>query len=311
MGYTSPPTFSTGAYLSAAQLNILSDDIEYLRGQQMMPTTGLYRQSSIDSYSGATVTRTGWALMHITNTFRYRISLVQGTSTLLRIRANGQTVYEDTASRSRTNNTDYVWSNTVSISSLPLTVGGIYEISINFTGSGALSRIQIEHLGEDWENTGWSNRSGTVFNDGAVLSATQLNALSTDIKYLYDRSLRSNSGFYSGENIASNSVSGAPSASTVVSGWSLIHLTNTLYYRAYLKQGDAFSWTIRVGGQTVYENVDRPGGVPRIAPYEYAGTVDLTSFGFQTGALYDVSATFRGASQGVNELNLLYVGEVW
>lgn len=32
MAYTTPPTFTTGSILSAAQLNILSDNIEYLNG---------------------------------------------------------------------------------------------------------------------------------------------------------------------------------------------------------------------------------------------------------------------------------------
>ncbi len=32
MAWTTPPTFVNGAVLSAAQMNILSDDIEYLRG---------------------------------------------------------------------------------------------------------------------------------------------------------------------------------------------------------------------------------------------------------------------------------------
>lgn len=32
MAYTTPPTFNTGDILSATQLNILSDDIEYLNG---------------------------------------------------------------------------------------------------------------------------------------------------------------------------------------------------------------------------------------------------------------------------------------
>lgn len=32
MAWTSPPTFSSGAVLTASQLNILSDDLEYLHG---------------------------------------------------------------------------------------------------------------------------------------------------------------------------------------------------------------------------------------------------------------------------------------
>lgn len=308
MGYTPPPTFVDGGWLSAAQLNILSDDIEYLRGVQMMPTTGMYRQDNLESWDNTSTSRGGWSLMHLTNTFRYRIVLTSGTSNLLRIRANGQTVFEDTNTRNRTGNVDYVWSDTANIASLTLTEGAPYGVEVTFRGPSGQNIAKIEYLGEDWTNTGYV--TPPTFNNGTVLTAADLNALGTDIAFLNQRALRPNIGFYSGANIQSNSTSGAPSA-TVRGGWSQIHVSNTMYYRTKLVQGDAFEWTIRMGGQTVYSNTDRPGGQPRIAPYEYTGTVDLTSFGFSLGTAYDVAATFKGDSSGVNQLNVSWIGEVW
>lgn len=314
MSYTSPPTFVTGAYLSAAQLNILSDDIEYLRGQQLMPMTGMFRQDNLESWNNVSTSRGGWSVMHLTNTFRYRIVLVQGTSNLLRIHANGNLVYEDTNTRTRVNNTDYVWSATVSISSLPLTEGAIYGLQVTFRGPSGQNIVKVEYLGEDWTNTGYSNRSDPTFSNNAVLTAAQLNALSTDIKFLYDRSLRPNIGFYSGANIQSNSSSGAPAANER-GGWSQLHVSNTLFYRTKLTQGDAFEWSIKMGGQTVYTNNDRINPAnsngPWTAPHEYEGTVNLASFGFTLGAVYDMSVSFKGYTEGVNQLNVSYIGEVW
>lgn len=308
MSYTPPPTFVTGAYLSAAQLNILSDDIEYLRGQQLTPGRNFYRQDNIETVGTGTVTtRGGWSVMHLSNTFRYRIDVVQGTFSEIRILANGQQVFQENQNRSN----PYTWNGTADITSLNLTEGAIYGIAVRLTGTSGTCIAEVKHLGEDWTNTGYSGRSTTTFNNNAVLTAAQLNALGTDIKFLYDRSLQPNTGFYSGTNIQSNSSSGAPTTFTLRGGWSLIHVSNTLFYRVKLVQGSANEWKIRMGGQIVHTNNDRVNGAGRNAPYEYEGTVDLTSFGFSLGTLYGLAVDFKGYTEGVNQLNVSYIGEIW
>ena len=61
MAYTTPPTFNTGDILSATQLNILSDDIEYLNGFGWLSPTMVSVKLAVD----------GDALFIIRHTQRY------------------------------------------------------------------------------------------------------------------------------------------------------------------------------------------------------------------------------------------------
>jgi hypothetical protein len=148
MAYTTPPTFADGNFLTATQLNILSDDIEYLYGRSLMPNPGFYRGANLESVNGAPVTREGWSLMHLSNSFRYRLETVQGTMNYVKIRINGQTVLDDQPVVKRSH--PYVWEDTVSIASLGLTVGTFYDIEVVLDGNTALDVIRVVYLGEEW-----------------------------------------------------------------------------------------------------------------------------------------------------------------
>lgn len=301
MSYTPPPTFVTGAYLSSAQLNILSDDIEYLRGHQLAPVRHFYRQNNIES-TGPRTDRGGWSVMHLTNTFRYRIKVVQGTFSEIRILANGQQVFQENQNRSN----PYTWDGTANISSLNLTEGAIYGIEVRLTGTTGTSIAEVQYLGEDWTNTGYSNRSATTFNNNAVLTAAQLNALGTDIKFLYERALVPNPGFYSGTNLESNN--GSPVSRGL---WNFIHVSNLLYYNIKLTQGTVDEVSIEVNGNEVFSY-----GFTQNAPFGWTNTIDMSllpwwsSSPLVVGQTYSINVKFTG-SGGVSQLAIRYIGEVW
>jgi len=308
MGYTPPPTFADGTYLSAAQLNVLSDDVEFLYGRALMPVTNFYRNANINSVDSTQTRQGGWALMHLTNTFRYRIRLVQGTSSELQIRANGLLVYQDSTTRNRISNTDYVWDATADITSLALTEGAVYGLEIRFTGPTGTNIITVDYLGEDWSNTGYS--TPPTFTNGNNLTAAQLNTLSDDVAFLYDRSLQPNVGFFSGKNLESNYTTGDisdPGNHSVVERgwWNFKHVSNTLYYRLKLTQGSSDEVKVEVNGQQVWSD-----GFTKNAPHLWEGTLSLASLNLTVGNTYSINVYFRGESS-VDQLTILYVGEVW
>ena len=305
MGYTPPPTFTDGNYLSASQLNVLSDDVEFLYGRSLQPVTNFYRNANINSVDDTQTRQGGWALMHLTNTFRYRIRLVQGTSSELQIRANGLLVYEDSTTRNRVNNADYVWDATANIASLALTEGEVYGVEIRFTGPSGTNIITVDYLGEDWTNTGYT--TPPTFTNGNHLTAAQLNTLRDDIKFLYARSLQPNVGFFSGKNLESNN-----GVAVERGWWNFKHVSPKLYYRLKLTQGSSNEVKVEVNGNTVFSyGLDT---VP--APYLWEGTVDMSSLAWwatsplTVGSTYSINVYFDGASS-VDQLTILYVGEVW
>jgi hypothetical protein len=98
MPYVTPTTFADGNVLSASQLNVLSDDIEYLYGivRQTNPATQMVEVAAGDSATGD---ETKWAIRHKTETFKYRMDLVQGTADAVRIKYGSTTVFTDATDR--------------------------------------------------------------------------------------------------------------------------------------------------------------------------------------------------------------------
>lgn len=299
MGYTPPPTFVTGGWLSAAQLNILSDDVEYLRGHQLTPVRHFFRQNNIES-TGPRTDRGGWSVMHLTNTFRFRIKVVQGTFSEIRILANGQEVYQLNEDRTA----GEFWQGTADITSLNLPEGAPYGIEVRLTGTTGTNIAEVQYLGEDWTNSGYS--TPPTFSNGNVLTAAQLNTLGTDIKFLNERALVPNTGFYSGTNLESNSGS-----NTSRGLWNFIHVSNLLYYNIKLTQGTVDEVSIEVNGNEVFDY-----GFTQNAPYGWTGTVDMSALGWWAsaplvvGTTYSINVKFRG-SGSVSQLAIRYIGEVW
>jgi hypothetical protein len=140
MAYTTPPTFSDGSILSASQLNILSDDVEYLYGtvQQTNAATFAYELGPGD---GASEEAARWVIRHKTNTFRYSMIVTQGTIDSVDIDfqpvAGGTAVevFTDGTNRSAT----YTYSGTVDISAKGFTVGNWYTVIVTATGQSGSS----------------------------------------------------------------------------------------------------------------------------------------------------------------------------
>lgn len=129
MPYTSPPTFTTGNVLSAANLNTLSDDVEYLYGAVQQTNAASYAYE-LGPGSGATEVADKWRIRYKTNTLKYDIRVEQGTLDALRIKLNGTTVFNDGTDRSN----PYTYAGTVDITSLGLTLGTWYTLTVEADG---------------------------------------------------------------------------------------------------------------------------------------------------------------------------------
>lgn len=151
MAWTDPPDFADGDYLTATNLNILSDDIEYLHALAYQVNTGFF-VAEILTDSGGYDTASNWACKHFSDTFRYIVNVTAGTSDEFLIYANGNTsnvIYSDNNNRSAA----YTWSGTADISGLGLSTGDIYTIHVRVRGADAGAdscTVQVIYLGEDF-----------------------------------------------------------------------------------------------------------------------------------------------------------------
>lgn len=308
MAYTPPPKFVDGGFLSAAQLNILSDDIEYIYGQSLTPVTGFYQRTVSAPNTGTTYSVGGWRFMNLTNTFRYKLKVSQGDVDFVRVRVNGTQVFY-AADRNPVRSAGYEYTGTVSLTSLNLTIGEVYSASVDYRCyTSGTNNLLVVDLGENWPASNYAAQS--TFNDGDVLTATRLNAIGTNIKALYGRALVPNVGFYSGPNLISFSDTGLP-PEVSRGGWTQVHASNTLYYKVKLAAGQNGSWKININGTTVYTNSDT-ANVNNSGPVTWTGTVNLAPHNFALGSLLGIEVRFEGKTQNdSHQLNVMYIGEIW
>ena len=141
MAWTSPPTFVTGAVLSAAQLNILSDDVEYLYGIAQQVQIPFATLVTADDLSAA---NNGWRILYTHRYLHYRISIDGWNCTLMQIYANNALVFNDTVTR-----INYVWAGYVDLNSLGLTVGQWYTLHLvtNIDNTNHAANFRVEFLG--------------------------------------------------------------------------------------------------------------------------------------------------------------------
>ena len=151
MAWTTPPTFTDGNVLSATQLNVLSDNCEYLYGLVTAPNVPF---SSLKS-TGTSLdsTNNSWFIRHKYNYFHFRIEF--GTEDIhadgLGIYLDGNEIFQsdddwvnatDTISigfGTGISTTDTAVFGYVDISGLSLTVGTWYEIYVDvpFSAGGS------------------------------------------------------------------------------------------------------------------------------------------------------------------------------
>lgn len=140
MAWTTPPTFSDNAVLSAAQLNILSDDLAYLYGLLQAPQaamTTLYANQHLASTNNA------WKIRYRHRYLHFRVTVALNVCTDLNLFVNGTQYVIDTADRSQ----GYVYSGYVDVNSQGLTLGTVYNCYFTSTLSPeALSALLVEYL---------------------------------------------------------------------------------------------------------------------------------------------------------------------
>lgn len=141
MPYVTPPTFTNGNVLSASQLNILSDDIEYLYGV-VRQTNAATQMVELVAQSGLTTTATKWSIRHRTNTLRYRMDVVQGTVDGVRIKFGSTTVYNNADDHSN----PYTYNGTADLSSFGLTMGQWYIVTVEVDGEPGSSNNTLRVL---------------------------------------------------------------------------------------------------------------------------------------------------------------------
>lgn len=144
MAWVTPPTFADNTILSAAQLNILSANLEYLweRAQQ----TNVARQIPQISVGDGDETETSLVIVHKFKTLEYRIAMTQGTFDDFAIQYDSTTVFTDGDDRSN----PYVYTGTVDLTSFGLTVGQVYRIRVSAGGEpgSAVNTARIDLMQE-------------------------------------------------------------------------------------------------------------------------------------------------------------------
>lgn len=121
MPYTTPPTFVNGQVISAAQLNILGDDIEFLNGVMAGPNIP-FQSITWDTNSGEHT----WYVRHRHRYLHYSFQIANDPADDVKIYVNNSLVFHD-GSPGEGFQTSYV-----DLNPLGLTVGVWYPIRFEY-----------------------------------------------------------------------------------------------------------------------------------------------------------------------------------
>lgn len=141
MPWTTPPTFADGNILTASQLNILSDDLEYLSGVTEAvntPFTGLITSLPLTSSNNL------WRIRHQHRYLHYRIYSTSGTSDYVKVYYDGEVAYDDSGNRAG----PHLWAGYADLDSVApgLVVGTYYDLWVEADGDAWT--LRVEFLGE-------------------------------------------------------------------------------------------------------------------------------------------------------------------
>jgi len=148
MAWQATPTFSSGQILTASDLNILSNNLDFLHGL-LGNSNPSFSQVTLNG-SGSTVAR--FNQQHRAQFFHYKITITSGNHDTLSITYNGATIFSDQGSRVA----PYTWQGYVDLNVNPggLTLGNFYDVQVNFSWqSGGTGAGVIEFLGESGSTT--------------------------------------------------------------------------------------------------------------------------------------------------------------
>lgn len=132
MAYTTPPTFADNAILTAAQLNILSDNIEFLYSL----ISGVNIPFSSQTLTGSGNTRK-WVFRHAARYLHYKFRLTSGTSDELDIRLGAADTVEFTDASNRS--APYTWTGYLDLTATTEdpAAGSTYSVFIEFDFASA------------------------------------------------------------------------------------------------------------------------------------------------------------------------------
>lgn len=132
MAYTTPATFADGNILTAAQLNILSDDIEFLYSLM----SGINIPFSSQTLTGSGNTRK-WIFRHQARYLHYKFRLTTGTSDELDIRLGAADTIEYTDATNRT--AAYTWTGYIDLTATTENPadGDFYHVFVEFDFAAA------------------------------------------------------------------------------------------------------------------------------------------------------------------------------
>lgn len=127
MPYTTNPTFSDGAILSAAALNTICDNIEYLHSL-VAGITPAFTSDTITGSTGSLVTSRNYAVRYQARYLHVRARITSGESDRVAFLINEVEEYFDA-----TNRTSYQWDFTIDLTAIttPPTLGD--WLSVRFT----------------------------------------------------------------------------------------------------------------------------------------------------------------------------------
>lgn len=128
MAYTTPPTFVTGVALSAAQLNILSDNQEYFWGLVTSQNPGMVE---------TTIAADGDVFLMIRHTQRYLHVRYQADDRC-RIYYDATKVYD-------VSGTSGTVTTSVDLNSYGLTIGQLYVIKFSIESTGQPLRVSYAY----------------------------------------------------------------------------------------------------------------------------------------------------------------------
>jgi hypothetical protein len=146
MPYQVPPVFSSGNVLTAAQLNIISENLEFF--------WSLVSGVNIP-FSGQTLTASGdsrvWTFRNVARYLHYKVLLDVGTSDEFELYVNGNREVYDASNH----NADYTFEGYVDLTAItsPPSVGQFYDVYVTETFSGSPNELQIIYLIESDSTT--------------------------------------------------------------------------------------------------------------------------------------------------------------
>lgn len=288
MTFTPIPAVINGQILTAAHLNLLSDNANYIYGAAYAPNLPFHARCITGS--NAAYENNGYWVRHRSNTLYYKFTSTSSSSvSTIKIYANGAQLGSTISGASQTE-----WTGTRDMSAFG--AGDWVLLYIETSGSpGVNDTFTIYYLYEQPTGSG-SYTSLTTLSSGNTLTHTHMNNVKANVEYLH--------------NVINVPAIGCNSIETKHGGnirdhraaWTLRHKYNTLAYRFKSDNAGAVD-TIKIYGN----GVQLPATISLGSATEWVGTVDLTSQGWSSGdwIKYHVVAEFD-EDRYIFEISYLY-----